>query len=124
MLRKFAVGGVNYPWQLSTVIVIGLALMATRLLFGTEGALADSDHVAGCLVITVAVTALAEIARPVRFLNVAIGGWLVAAPFLLDGGGTWGSAFGVAAGLALIALSLPRGKLSGEHYGGWDRAIL
>jgi hypothetical protein len=26
--------------------------------------------------------------------------------------------------LALVALSLPRGARSDEHYGGWDRAIV
>jgi hypothetical protein len=30
----------------------------------------------------------------------------------------------VAAGLLLIGLSLPRGDLGGDHYGGWDRAVI
>ncbi|BBK44660.1 vitamin K epoxide reductase [Allostella vacuolata] len=124
MLRAFLLGGVSFPWTLAASIAVGVVLMATRLLAGTEGALADSDHVAGCLVITVAVTALAEIARPVRFLNLPIGAWLVAAPFVLDGGGVASAAVGIVAGLLLILLSLPRGRLSGEHYGGWDKAIV
>ncbi|BBK29513.1 nucleoside-diphosphate-sugar epimerase [Stella humosa] len=124
LLRAFLLGGVSFPWTLSLSIAIGLALMATRLLAGTEGDLANSDHVAGCLVVTIAVTALAEVARPVRFLNMAVGAWLVAAPFVLDGGGPASMAVGVAAGIALILLSLPRGRLSGEHYGGWDKAIV
>ena len=78
----------------------------------------------GCLIITVSVTAFAEIARPLRFLNVPMGAWLIAAPFLLQGASTTGTFASVALGTAVIALSLPRGKLSGEHYGGWDRYIL
>ena len=60
--------------------------MATPLIFGTQPPLYFSDHILGCLVILVAVTAMAEIARAVRFLNVAMGAWIAASPFLLDGG--------------------------------------
>ena len=124
LLREFAVGGVNFPWTLVTSAALGAFLMATPLFFGTEPPLYFSDHVAGCLVILVAVTALAEIVRPVRFLNVALGAWIAASPFLFDGGGTAASVAAVAIGLALVALSLPRGTRSDEHYGGWDRAIV
>jgi hypothetical protein len=46
-------------------------------------AIANSDHLVGALIITVAVCAMAEVARPLRFLNVAFGFWLIAAPWLL-----------------------------------------
>jgi hypothetical protein len=72
----------------------------------------------------VAVTAMAEVARPVRLINVALGAWIAASPFLLAGGGGSGTAAAMAIGLVLAGLSLPRGKRSDEHYGGWDRAIV
>jgi hypothetical protein len=72
----------------------------------------------------VAVIAMAEVARPLRFVNAAFGLWLIAAPWLLSGGTALSASVGVIAGLALIALSLPRGKRSPEHYGGWDRYVL
>ena len=97
---------------------------ASPLVFGTEPPLYFSDHILGCLVILVAVTAMAEIARPVRFLNVALGAWIAASPFLLEGGTLAGTVGDVSIGLALIGLSLPRGKRSDEHYGGWDRLIV
>jgi hypothetical protein len=50
--------------------------------------------------------------------------WVTASPFLLDGGTTVALIANVAAGLALAALSLPRGTRSREHYGGWDQYIL
>jgi uncharacterized membrane protein len=124
LLKEFAVGGVNFPWTLVASAALGALLMTTQLVFGTVPPLYLSDHVAGCLVILVAVTALAEIVRPVRFLNVALGAWIAASPFLLDGGGTAGSVAAVVVGLALVGLSLPRGTRSDEHYGGWDRAIV
>jgi hypothetical protein len=87
--------------------------------------MADSDHIVGGLVITVAIVAMAEVARPLRFINVALGLWLIAAPWLLDGAGSWVAvADSLLAGAALIALSLPRGRRSAEHYGGWDRFVV
>jgi hypothetical protein len=124
VLREFVTGGVNFPWTLVASTALGAFLMTTPLAFGTEPPLYFSDHIAGCLVIMVAVTAMAEVARPVRFLNVALGAWIVASPFLLGGATGAGTVAGVVAGLLLIGLSLPRGTRSEEHYGGWDRVIV
>jgi hypothetical protein len=116
--------GVTVPWTLVASVVVGVVLMFSRLIFGAEPPLADSDHLVGALVITVAVIAMAEVARPLRFVNAAFGLWLIAAPWLLSGGTALSASVGVIAGLALIALSLPRGKRSPEHYGSWDRYVL
>jgi nucleoside-diphosphate-sugar epimerase/uncharacterized membrane protein len=124
ILREFVTGGVNFPWTLVASTALGVLLMTTPLLFGTEPPLYYSDHIAGCLVIMVAVTAMGEVARPVRFLNIALGAWIAASPFMLDGVAGLGIWADVAAGLLLIGLSLPRGKRSKERYGGWDRVIV
>ncbi|MCA1403295.1 NAD-dependent epimerase/dehydratase family protein [Ensifer sp. IC3342] len=124
LLKEFITGGVNFPWTLVASVLLGTILMATPLVFGSDPPLYYSDHVVGCTVIMVAVTAMAEVVRPVRFLNVALGAWVVASPFLLAGGGMVAAFADIAIGLALIALSLPRGTRSEEHYGGWDRAIV
>lgn len=116
--------GITLPWTLAASIAIGLFLMLTRLVFGTEGAMANSDHVVGALVVTVAIVATAEVARALRFINVGFGAWLIAAPLLLDGAGAPASIAGVVIGLVLIAISLPRGERSPEHYAGWDRFVL
>ena len=124
VLRDFITGGVNFPWTLVASTLLGVLLLATPLILGTEPPLYFSDHIVGCLVIMVAVTAMAEIVRPVRFLNIVLGIWIAASPFLFVGG-TMGSVIAnLAIGLALIGLSLPRGTRSEEHYGGWDRAIV
>jgi hypothetical protein len=57
--------------------------MFSRLVFGTAGAVANSDHLVGALVITLAVCAMAEVARPLRFINILFGLWLIVAPWLL-----------------------------------------
>ena len=67
---------------------------------------------------------MAEVARPLRFLNVAFGAWLIVAPWILRGATTSASWAGVIVGLFVIALSLPRGARSKEHYGSWDGYIV
>jgi hypothetical protein len=122
--REFLKGGVTYPWTLVGCTLIGIYLLCTRLLFGVEPPLYFSDHVAGCIAIVIAVTAWAEVARPVRLLNVPLGLWVAASPFLLDGGTAVALIADVVAGLSLAVFSLPRGVRSREHYGGWDQYIL
>ncbi|TIR45418.1 MAG: hypothetical protein E5X53_37190, partial [Mesorhizobium sp.] len=76
VLKEFVTGGVNFPWTLVASTLLGALLMTTPLLFGTQSPLYFSDHVVGCLIIMVAVTAMAEVVRPVRFLNVVLGAWI------------------------------------------------
>jgi nucleoside-diphosphate-sugar epimerase/uncharacterized membrane protein len=116
--------GLTAPWTLIASSLIGAWLMLTPLVLGTQPPFAHSDHLVGALVITVAVIAIAEVARPLRFINLAFGLWLIAASWLLEGAGTLASWNGIVAGFALIALSLPRGKRSQEHYGAWDRYVV
>ncbi|OAP36958.1 vitamin K epoxide reductase [Sinorhizobium glycinis] len=124
LFKEFITGGVTFPWTLVASVFLGAVLMTTPLIFGSSPPLYYSDHVAGCLVVMIAVTAMAEVARPVRFLNVALGAWVAASPFLFSGGATVAGFADVLIGLGLTALSLPRGTRSDEHYGGWDRAIV
>jgi nucleoside-diphosphate-sugar epimerase/uncharacterized membrane protein len=119
-----AMRGVTLPHTLVASMAVGALLMLTRVLLGTSGPMADSDHVVGALVITVAIIATAEVARPVRLVNVVLGAWLVAAPFLLDGESMFASAVSVVLGLGLAVLSLPRGVRSKERYAGWDRYVV
>jgi uncharacterized membrane protein len=124
MMHEFLSGGVTYPWTLLVSTGIGAVLLATPLIVGTEPPLYFSDHVIGCLAVTIAVSALAEPIRAVRLLNVPLGLWLALSPFVLEGGMVQGMVADIVLGLALAALSLPRGTRSKEHYGGWDRFIV
>ncbi|MGS5089016.1 NAD-dependent epimerase/dehydratase family protein [Hydrogenophaga sp. A37] len=119
VLREMFSGGVSLPWSLVISGALGAGLMLTRLLFDTTGPAADNDHVIGSLVITFAVMALAEVARPLRWIIAAFGVWLLLAPWLLDGYSAAGSVFVGVAGLLLIGLALPRGAIV-SHYGAWD----
>ena len=116
--------GNSFPWMLLASAVIGVWFMFTRLSFGNSGAMADSDHLVGSLVVVFSIMAFAEVVRAVRFINLAFGAWLAAAPWLLAGAGSTLSAWnGVIGGLLLIALALPRGPIR-DSYAGWDRYIV
>lgn len=121
---RSAYRGVTLPWTLVASIILGLWLMFSRLIFGTEPPMADSDHLVGALIITVAVVAMAEVARSLRFINIGLGLWLVIAPWFIYGATITASWTAVLVGIMVIAFSFPRGKISKEHYGSWDRFIV
>ena len=75
-----AVRGVTAPWTLAACCLAGAWLMFSRLVLGTEGITANNDHLVGALIITIVVCAMAEVARPLRFLNLLLGLWFIAAP--------------------------------------------
>jgi len=118
-----AVRGVTAPWTLVASCGLGVWLMFSPAIVGTVGPVAHSDHLVGASIITVAVCAMAEVARPLRFINLLFGLWLVAAPWLSAGaspGATWND---MVVGMVVVGLSLPRGWRSDEHYGAWDRYV-
>ncbi len=123
LLREILQTGVRFTWTMAASVVIGIGLMMTRVIFGTTGAAADSDHIVGSLVITFSIMALSEVGRPLRFVNIGFGAWLIAAPWLLAGFSGLAAAGGVIAGILLILLALPLGPIR-SRYGAWDRWIV
>ena len=119
-----ATRGVTYPRTLLFSIAIGVWLTFTRVVFDSSGAMANSDHMVGLLVLTFTIIGLAEVGRATRFVNIPFGIWLVVAPWLLEGVAsplaTWN---GVICGVLLIVLAIPRGKIS-NSYAAWDRYIV
>ena len=117
------VWGVTAPWTLLATSGLGVWMMAAPAVLGSTGAAANSSVIAGALVTTVAVISMAEVGRALRLLNLALGAWLAAGPWLLDGAATIGRWNGVLVGLLVIALSIPRGSVR-ERYGRWQRLII
>jgi hypothetical protein len=119
---KAMVWGVAMPWNLVVSVGLGVWLMLTPSVLGSAGVAAHSEHLVGALIVTVAVIALADVGRAVRFINILFGALVIAAPWLL-GGATSTSKWSDAIAAALvILLSLPRGPV-GERYGTWDPFI-
>jgi hypothetical protein len=117
-----SVWGMNMPLTLVASTAIGLWLMAAPAILDTTAGAADSDHMVGALVVCIAVIAMAEVGRAVRFVNVALGAWLALAPLLVEGGTAAHAASSALSGVALIGLSLPRGPVH-ERYGTLDRLV-
>lgn len=122
ILRDSVVTGVNLPWNLGLCVLIGLWLMLTRITLGSEGGMADWDHLIGALIITVAVIAMAESARPVRWLMLPLAAVLLVTPFVY-GVALPAIVSSIVCGLAVMALSVRRGPING-HYGCWNRILV
>jgi hypothetical protein len=114
--------GVTGAWTLFATIALGLWLMFAPDVFGSSGAMADSDHLVGALVIVIAVCAMAEVARPARFLNVPLGLWLAIAPWFLGGGSVVSRVNSALAGVVIVIASLPLGRMR-DHYSTLDRVV-
>lgn len=110
------------PWNLFLVMAIGIWVMAAPEILGYSGSIADSNHLAGPIIVTFAVICMSDVARPLRFIHVLFGLWLIAAPWVLGTELEAAKWNGVITGLILIPLALPKGKIQ-EQMGGYNKYI-
>lgn len=113
----------SVPWNLLMAAALGVWIMVAPAVLGHAGAAATSHVLTGALVVTWSVIGFSEIARPVRLLNIPCGVWLLLAPLLVTGGGAVGAWSDAAVGVALIILSLRRGRIN-ERFGRWNRVLV
>ncbi|MCE0724424.1 MULTISPECIES: vitamin K epoxide reductase family protein [Legionella] len=121
ILREMLSGGITLPWNLIGCILIGIWLMFTRITLETTGPMANSDHLIGCLIITITITALAETVRILRLLNLFLAVALFITPFIYHAS-AWSIFASLVSGVLLFFLSIPRGKIH-SSYGAWDKII-
>jgi uncharacterized membrane protein len=114
--------GVTAPWSLIAVAVLGTWVMIAPTVFGSTGWAANSSHLTGALIVTIAAVAFAEVMRPVRFLNVLLGLWVVFTPLALSGASGLAVWSDVVGGVTIAALSLPRGAIR-QRYGGLENYL-
>jgi len=110
--------GVSVPWTLPASALLGIWLMVLPAVWLTTAAAANSDHVAGALIIATSVIAMSEVVRRGRHFNLLLGAWVILASCLLNGANSMSCWNGVITGLLIIVLSLPRGEIR-ERYGSW-----
>lgn len=111
------------PWNLILILLIGMWVMAAPGILSYSGTIADSNHLAGPLIVTFAVISMSEIARSVRFIFILFGLWLIAAPWVLGTDLEMAKWNGVISGILLIALSFPKGKIEDKR-AGFDKYIV
>lgn len=118
---KASLWGMSVPPTLLLTTLLGVFMMAAPGIFGDQGLSANMQTLGGSLIVTASVIAWGEPVRLVRYLNLPVGAALALVPVLADPVAAAGWA-AVAAGLAVIALSIPRGPKK-ESYGSWDRFV-
>lgn len=114
--------GVRFPLNLLLATAVGLWWMFYPGNFGVGGAAADNFTTLGALVVTFSVIATAEVGRSLRFLNFAFAGSLIIVLLLSKQTSSQTLWNAIISGGVLIALSLPKGKIS-ERYGTFDKYI-
>lgn len=120
---KASLWGMSFPWMLVVATAVGIWLMFSPTVFGIETPASHIDHLAGALIVTVSVISMGEVVRQGRYLNVLLGLIVVVVPWFLSGGSVLSHINGAVAGLIVIALSIPRGKIT-EKFGPWDAYIV
>lgn len=108
-------------WNQLLVVLLGLWLMAAPDLMQYEGLERLNDHIVGPLVVSVAVIAIAETTRALRWANVVMACWLIVAPVIF---GYSPLHIGVRSGVVgamILGLSLIEGRHRERIGGGWGR---
>ncbi|HET6576632.1 MAG TPA: SPW repeat protein [Fimbriiglobus sp.] len=100
--------------------LLGVWLTAAPGALGLSNPARANFHVVGPLVALFALTASYQVMRPVRWVNLPIGAWLVVAPWVL-GYASWPeTVWSVAVGLGVAVLSPVRGTVTEPFGGGWS----
>jgi hypothetical protein len=99
--------------------LLGVWLTAAPGVLGLGDPARANFHVVGPLVAMFALTATFQVTRPVRWVNLPLGAWLVVAPWILGYAGWPETAWSVAAGLGVAGLALVRGAVTERLGGGW-----
>lgn len=110
------------PINLALTTLSACWLMAAPHFTSTTGSAAAHSIFFGAIAATIAVMAYAEVLRPVRFLNILVGLWVVASCFILTGYSQLGYFSALLSGLLLILLSVPKGRIDAS-YESWNRFI-
>ena len=103
--------------RLATTL-IGFWLMASPDVLGYEDSAAASHHIIGPLVVSLAVMAIWEVMDPVRLGNLLLGALLLIEPAIV-GMPVTAALSSVTSGVAILALTLPRGRPLQDWGGGW-----
>lgn len=105
-------------WARVIEAALGIWLMAAPAILGYGGPAATHDRIVGPVIASIAIIAMAEVTRPLRWCTFAIGAWLLAAPWLLDFAPA--ARVNIIVGVLLLALGLVRGSVDARMGGGWS----
>lgn len=106
-------------WARLMTVLLGLWLMASPAVLRFGGAARINVLIAGPLIAAAGIIAISEITRPFRWLNVALGAWLVISSWLF--GHTWAVLLSdIVAGVLVALLACVHGRIEQRYGGGWS----
>ncbi|MCP5470108.1 MAG: vitamin K epoxide reductase family protein [Chlamydiales bacterium] len=117
------VWGATLPWNLVITALLGMWLLFANNLMGFSGILSDNVDVMGALIVVCSIISFAEVARALRFCNLALCAWLIIASCIFSGGGVWQIVIAAIFGGVIALLSLFKGARIKESYGNWNKFI-
>lgn len=109
---------VRNAWAQVLSALLGIWLMAAPAVLGYSGTPADAHRILGPVAASFAIVAVWEHMRPLRWVEVPLGGLLILLPFVLDVG-LAAAANSVVVGALLAALAFVRGGVEEAYGGGW-----
>lgn len=112
----------NIPWNLVAITGIGIWVMASPEVLGYDGTIADNNQFSGAIIVSLAIISMSAVARSLRFIHLLLGLWLAIAPLLFaaPAAAVWN---GIVAGVMLMLLSFPKGKMEGSR-GNFDKYVI
>ena len=109
---------IRNAWAQVASMLLGFWLMAAPAVLGYAGTPADAHRILGPVAASFAIVAVWEHMRPLRWVEVPLGGLLILVPLVL-GAGLAATANSVVVGALLAALAFVRGGVEEEYGGGW-----
>lgn len=103
-------------------IIAGLWLEAAPAVLGYDGVAAKADRVVAPLIVGFVVVAIAEVTRPLRWVSVVLGGWLVIQAWTF-GYPLIGAISATVVGLITVGCGVVRGTLRQSYGGGWSALV-
>ncbi|QJW91201.1 vitamin K epoxide reductase [Spirosoma taeanense] len=110
-------------WPRLVNLCIGLWLTVSPAVLQMPERLAAHQYILGPVIASVALIAISESMRNLRYVNTLLGIWLLIAPWVLPGADALVIITEMMAGLLLTGLSLIKGTMNDRFGGGW-RSLL
>jgi hypothetical protein len=110
-------------WARIPSFILGMWLMAAPSVLGyADSAAQTSDRITGPIVVGFAFVAIWQLMRPLRWIGLIAGVWLLAAPWIFDYGIT-PTISSIIVGLLLAVLAFLGAKTGKRFGGGWSSLL-
>lgn len=116
---RFSRYGFSFLWNLIASLLLGVWLTCSPTILGATKSVSDSVYLAGPLLVAFSIISLSESIRFLRFVNCALGLFLITAPFWMDGFTSATALNSWLSGSLAVLLSLRKGSIR-ERYGKWE----